>query len=302
MKNTYILLFIMILWITGCDVVTESFGPVGDRGWKPGFDQAPVYNDTLIEKRRLLLEEFTGHKCPNCPEGADIAKQIMDDNPGDFYVVSIHAGSFAKPDISDPDQSYPSDFTTKTGDKLMIKYQVSVFPGGMLNRTEINGRVKVNHQQWKQEADALLTDPAYMKPRFKMYLKNTYNNEVGNASLRIGYKVEALENVTGNIAIVAYVLESHIIAPQTDKRLSDSYIPDYEHNHVLRTGFPQTGNGKTVLVDPSKGDEIKSIGDSDLLFVRLSDSWVPENIEVIVFLYDSNTGEVLGVEEMPLIP
>ena len=303
MKNSYILLLVMIIGVTACDEVTEPYGPVGDRGWNPGFDQTPVYNDTLIEKRRILLEEFTGHKCPNCPEGADIAKQIMSDNPGDFYVVSIHnSGSFSKPDMSNPDHPYPSNFETETGEKLRIKYQFSAFPGGMLNRSEINGGVKVDYQKWEQAVNALLADPAYMKPRFKMYLENTYNNEVGNASLRIGYKVEALENVTGNIAIVAYILESHIIAPQTDNRLSNSYVPDYEHNHVLRMGFPQTGNGKTVLVDPSKGDEVESISDADLLFARLSDGWVPENIEVIVFLYDSNTGEILGVEEMPLVP
>ena len=302
MKNIFIILVVIASVFTGCDIVTEPYGPVGDRGWNPGFDQAPVYNDTLVTKRRILLEEFTGHKCPNCPEGADIASQIQTAHPEDFLVVSIHnSGSFSKPDIHDPDHPYPSNFETETGEKLRIKYQFSSFPGGMLNRSDINGKIKISYTKWDEEVTKLIADPAYMEPRFKLFIEGVYNSELGNRSVRINYKVETLKSITGNFAIVGYVLESHIIAPQTDNRLSNSYVPDYEHNHVLRVGFPGDGGGKTLFVDPSKGDVTESLIDAELLFTSLDDNWVPENMDVVVFMYNSDTGEIMAVEEMKLM-
>ena len=301
MKNIILLLLVTVLGLTACDVVTEPYGAVVDYGWNSDFDLPAVYNDTLVTKRRILLEEFTGHKCPNCPEGQDIAKQISAANPEDFIVVSIHnAGSFSKPDNTEP-HPYPENFETETGEKLRLDYQFSAFPGGMLNRTPISGEAKVDYRRWENTVASFLSDQDYMTPKFKMYLKNTYNNEVGNRTVRVQYKIEALQNVIGNIALVVYVTESGIIAPQTDRRLTDSYIEDYEHNHMLRVGFPVDGSGKTVFTNPEVGDVVNVINPDDFLINGISEDWVPENIELIVFVYNSDTGEILGVEEMPLI-
>ncbi len=301
MRNSLLIAVVAMAGLSACNTVTEPYGPQIDYGWDRAFDLDPVFNDTTVTKRRILLEEFTGHKCPNCPEGQDVAKQIHSNNPEDFYVVSIHnSGSFSKPD-NNPDHPYPGDFETVTGENLRIQYQFSSFPGGMLNRSSIQGTVQVDYNQWATTVDALIADPTYMAPRFKMYLKNTFNNEVGNRTIRIQYKVEALQNVTGNIALVAYILESHIISPQTDNRLTDSYVPDYEHNHLLRVGFPGDGSGKTVFTDPVVGDVVDITDPNEFLIQGISDDWVPENMDLIVFVYNSDTGEILGMEEMPLL-
>lgn len=301
MKN-FLLLLGIITVISSCDVVDEPYGPVSEYGWDPFFDETPVFNDTTVSKRRILLEEFTGHKCPNCPAGAEIAEDIKASYPDDFVSVGIHnSGAFSKVDMSNPAHPYPSDFETETGEKLRIKYQFSSFPGGMLNRSEIGGAIKIDYTKWETEVDALLANPAYTKPQFKLFLENTYNTEPGNESVRIKYKAQALQNLTGNFAIVAYVVESHIIAPQTDNSLSDPYVADYEHNHVLRVGFPNNGDGKTLFTDPSVGDEISVSRDQDFLFTLLNDDWVVTNMNVIVFIYNSVTGEIVQVEEMHMV-
>ena len=219
----------------------------------------------------------------------------------DFVSIAIHnSGAFSKVDTHDPDHPYPSDFETETGEKLRIKYQHSSFPGGMLNRSDFNGTVKVDYKKWGQEVNSLLANTAYMLPRFKLKLENIYNSKPGERSLRVRYNAKCLQNVTGNIAIVGYVLESHIIAPQVDNRLSNSYVSDYEHNHVLRVGFPGDGDGKTLFTNPTPGDITEVISENDEISIALSDDWKPENMHVIVFLYNSDTGEILQVEEMHL--
>lgn len=300
MKKLFGFIILTSIVVSSCDVVTNPY-PEGGAG--PGDEQYndTVYNDSTVVKRRIILEEFTGHKCPNCPEGADIAKQIQTDHPEEFISVAIHnSGAFSKVDMSDPTHPYPSNFETETGEKLRIKYKFAAFPGGMLNRTEINGNVKVAYQKWSEEVNKLIADPTYMAPRFKLQLENIYNSKPGDRSLRVRYKATCLQNVTGNIAIVGYLLENKIIAPQKDSRLNEPYVDDYEHNHVLRIGFPGDGDGKTIFTDPSMGDVTEVISPSDEISVAVSDSWKPENMEVVVFLYNSDTGEILQAEEVHL--
>ena len=300
MKKLFGFIILSSIVAVSCDVVTNPY-PEGGAG--PGDEQFndTVYNDSTVVKRRIMLEEFTGHKCPNCPEGADIAKQIKTDHPDEFLSVAIHnSGSFSKVDMSDPTHPYPSDFETETGEKLRIKYQFAAFPSGMLNRTEINSNVKVDYIKWSEEVNKLIADQAYMTPRFKLQLENIYNSKPGDRSLRVRYKATCLQNVTGNIAIVGYLLENKIIAPQKDSRLNEPYVADYEHNHVLRIGFPGDGDGKTVFTDPSMGDVVEVISPSDEISVAINESWKPENMDVVVFLYNSDTGEVLHVEETHL--
>lgn len=300
MKKSALIFLVSLIGFVGCDVVDY---PYDTSGAGPGDEQFndTVYNDTTVNIRRIFLEEFTGHTCPNCPEGQDIAKQLAEDHPDTFLVVSIHnSGAFSKPDMSKPDKPYPENFETETGEKLRIKYQFSAFPGGMLNRTEINGNVKVDYKKWGQEVTILLADNAYMTPRFRLQLENIYNSKPGDRSLRVRYKATALTSLSGNFAIAAYVAESKIIAPQTDNRLSDSYVPDYEHNHLLRVGFPGNGDGKTIFTDPEAGDITEVISENDEISVALSDEWKPENMEVIVFIFNATTGEIFHVEHTHL--
>tara|TARA_R110002050_G_scaffold87066_2_gene184606 strand:- start:10350 stop:11258 length:909 start_codon:yes stop_codon:yes gene_type:complete len=290
----------LTLVVASCDVITEPYAGGGAGPGEVKYNDT-VYNDTTVNKRRILLEEFTGHKCPNCPEGADIATQIKTDHPEDFLSVSIHnSGSFSKVDLSNPAHPYPSDFETATGERLRIKYKHSAFPGGMLNRTEINSTPKVPYRSWVNEVQNLLNDATYMAPRFKLHLENIYNSKLGERSLRIRYKATAIQDVTGNIAIACYVLEGKIIAPQVDNRLNDSYVHDYEHNHVLRVGFPGDGAGKTLFNNPTNGEVAEVISENDEISVALNDEWKPENMNVIVFLFNSDTGEILHVEETHL--
>lgn len=301
MKNLILLMLVTALISSGCDIVDEPFGSVGEGGWNPGFDQLPTFNDTTVTRRRIILEEFTGHTCPNCPKGADIVTDIITKYPDDVISVAIHnSGSFSVPDMSNPEKPFPSDFRTETGRKLLIRYKVPSFPGGMLNRTLVNGDYPVDYFKWDQEVTVLLNDPAYVEPRFKLFLTATYNNEPNNLSVRVKYKVEALKSLSGSYAIAGYLAESYIIAPQIDSRLTNSYVADYEHNHVLRIGFPGNGDGRTVFTDPTKGDVNESTEESEYLFTKIDESWVVGNMKILVFIYNPITGEMFGAEEFEL--
>jgi hypothetical protein len=56
---------------------------------------AQQYVSTEAANRNLLIEEFTGRNCPNCPAGHIISTRITHDNPGRAWSIGIHSGYFA---------------------------------------------------------------------------------------------------------------------------------------------------------------------------------------------------------------
>jgi len=294
MKNTVFAVLGLFAFFVGCDIVEDPYPAreiIGD------CDQAfndTVYNDTNYIGRRIMLEEFTGHKCPNCPAGQEIAEDIHDQYPDDFFSVAVHnSGSF-----SSPDSKYPADYETETGEKLKINYAVNAFPSGLINRSEINGQNVVDYRVWEAEVSSLLQDPIYSAPRFKVVLENIYNPDC--RVLRVRGNISASQSLSGEYYITGYVLESGIISKQTDNRVAEP-IEDYEHNHMLRVGFPDNGTGKFIFSNPNEGESFDmTLSREEEIATTLDESWVEDNLKVVVFIYELNTGEVVFAEEMKL--
>ncbi|CAN5390622.1 hypothetical protein BH11BAC1_BH11BAC1_13890 [soil metagenome] len=52
--------------------------------------------DNSIPDKKVLVEDYTGHNCGNCPEGGVILNDSMRDKYGDkLVVVTVHAGDYA---------------------------------------------------------------------------------------------------------------------------------------------------------------------------------------------------------------
>ena len=56
---------------------------------------AQQFVSTTPQNRNVVIEEFTGINCPNCPDGHVVANNIMDAYPGRVWAVNIHAGNYA---------------------------------------------------------------------------------------------------------------------------------------------------------------------------------------------------------------
>ena len=98
----YISLFSLIFFITSCDVEEGPF--ITD------------YNSYVNPNKKVIIEDFTGHKCPNCPDAAREMDAIHNIYGDQIIGMAIHVSSFAKP--------YPSpfiyDFRTQRGDNLSL--------------------------------------------------------------------------------------------------------------------------------------------------------------------------------------
>jgi outer membrane protein Omp28/type IX secretion system substrate protein len=203
--------------------------------------------------RNLVLEEFTGIHCGNCPGGHKKAKEIAEMYPGRVVLVSIHEGSYAVPYPGEP------DFRTEWGQAFLQMSSVTAFPCGLMNRQKFSGQGKFPYyvqreggmalsvNGWKQAvADQVLNGDI---SSVNIAARTNWNNETRELTIEVEayFTDDVSEDVNINIAL----LESHIWGPQTA-------APDpknYEHNHMLRDMV--TGQWGEEIATTTKGTLFK---------------------------------------------
>lgn len=280
----YITLLSIILIITSCDV---EEGPFIDD-----------YNSYINPDKKVLIEDFTGHKCPNCPNAARELDAISAIYPGQIIGMAIHVGSFAKPTpiIGAP---YDYDFRTNSGDVVDNAFgNISeALPRGMVNRAGYPENHKLGTGEWATTvANELKKEVA-----FKIYISSNESS--------ISITSEVQKNINGDYNLVVCLTESSIINWQQD---GGNSVEDYQHNHVLRTELidqalsnstnyvagleiENTINYDLVALEQSNRDYSISLGGNDI-----PGEWNANNMSVVAYIYNTITKEIVQVEEAHL--
>src|SRR4051812_16959427 len=82
-----------LVFLNSC---TEK-GPSIDFSQVKAVDTAYIGPVAAPQSRNVLVEEFTGVQCTNCPAGTLVLNAAEDANPGRVIVVSLHGGSLTAP-------------------------------------------------------------------------------------------------------------------------------------------------------------------------------------------------------------
>jgi Outer membrane protein Omp28 len=267
-----------------CDVVEQ---PIIEYGVYRSdlYGAAPTFIPVDTPVQKVLLEDFTGHDCGNCPNGHMRAAELLAQYGDSIAVVAVHAGSLAQP--VQPD--YPNDWTTPEGTYyLLTQVGQDIMPKGRINRRPGASTI-FNPSTWAAQAAEAIAE----QPPVNMQVKADYHADKKHWNVHVFS--EWLQNTSGNYKLVVMVTESGIVAPQLFYGNNPEYIPDYHHEHMLRT----TGTGATgltVFTNPTAG----TIKVESYTF-DWNDAWIPENCEVIAFLTDGDNGRVMNVAKTKLI-
>lgn len=254
--------------VASCDVVDKPYTetPVG-----------PV--DTASVKQNVMIEDYTGHTCGNCPAAADLAKQIQTGYGAErVIVVAIHAGPFADP--LPPD--YPMDLRTPDGDNLDKTFRVSRVgnPNGMVNRVTHNGKLIIGKDDWSTVTGDLLKQ----KPLVDVSLAHTYDSTSRTISATIAVKY--LQAGTADYNLVALLTESEIDGDQTDYRVNPSHIKDYVFEHVLRVAMNGVWGEPLSSTPVSAGTTITKT----ISYTMPSDrTWNPKKCHLVAYVHRYNT-------------
>ena len=291
--------------VFSCDKVENPFPEdlsVSDSSitWDDSVSSAPNAG-----VRYVLLEEFTGHTCTNCPDAAREAERLRNKVFHEkFITISIHATeTFAAPKVlaGAPAGSYQTDHRTDEGDSYELETTFGVqkgLPRGMISRT---GECVVK-DKWKSEADKiyLSTDPTMANVSIMNYFDDS------SKYFKVVVDIEWLVDYSGGQNLQVQVVEDSVVDWQLD---NGANVPDYVHRHMFR-GSVNGAWGTELNASAKAGDHTimeftRSIEKYLGRGKTLADFKKPDfsSFQIIAFIYKRSPDfEIMQVNEAHLTP
>ena len=163
---------VVMLLTMSCDKIE---GPFIESGGSGG-------GTTSGEVKKVLIEDFTGHTCGNCPRAAETAVNLQQLYGEQVVVIAVHMGFFAKPK-SNADSSYAADFRTTMGADLDAHFNIDPtgLPKGMVSRTEIGGSLLLSYSAWGSATQALVP----LAPDVKIDISNSYESSTRTVTTQV---------------------------------------------------------------------------------------------------------------------
>jgi len=284
-SNPTILLLVLLSFFAACDKIENPIIEIPIYR-EDLYGPAPVFTVNPNPIQRVLLEDFTGHECGNCPKAHIAAKNILTSDSDRVAVVAIHAGSLAAPFPP----NYPDDFRTPEGTfYLLTQVGSDQMPKGRINRLP-SAKIVSNFPDWSNQVATALQNT----PIADMQMKTDFQSARGQLNIHI--HTRWLSNYSGQPRLIVLVTENDIISSQL------TYIPSppitdtaYHHEHVLR-GSVTGATGLVIFNDPQSGES-----NTQSYTFDWNPTWLPENCEVIAFLTHGLDGEVINVAKSKVI-
>lgn len=271
MKNIFIIIIAIVsvaIFSVSCDKIegsyTEEISTEGNE------------SDTI---RKVLLEDYTGHTCPNCPLAHTVIDDLHDRYGDRMVTVAIHTGTFADPLMGG---EYGAYYKSADGEVLSTFFggNSAPLPRGIVNRAKVNGDFLIEKGEFATEVSKVL-DGKDNWPDLYLEVKPTYTD--GN-TFDVEVKITAMIDMpAGKYNLSVLITESDIVSPQYNTDLSinnGQNILDYHHNYMLRAAVNSPW-GEEFAVSITKGETFTKTYTS----VPLDANWVADNISIVAFAY-----------------
>lgn len=231
----YSIICISVFLLFSCDEIDEK-----DRR-KP----APIF-----AAQNVLIEDFTGQKCLNCPTTAEQIMNFQNIYGENIIAVSMYGGSMAlKPGAK-------GSLTTEEGNKYNEDLGVKSWPSVRVNRSEAFSKI----DDWKNR---LLDE---LKKESSVHL--SVLKEISGNELSAFLFINGLYNPDGTERLTVWITEDNIVGTQIMP--DGSGKTDYVHRHVFRASMTNF-----------YGDNIEN--DKTYKYT-LPDEWNKDNIHVVAFI------------------
>ncbi len=253
----------------------------------------PVWTTNVNTVRHVLLEDYTGHTCVNCPSAAVIAKDIEDANAGKVIVMSVHASTTGGFQAPEPPE-LPLDHTTEAGDDYANAMTIAGNPLGTINRKLDGSKYWFLPASWQTEVD----DELVKSPDFNIQAQYNYFDETNGLFLHT--EVEALNDVSGNYSLINLLIRDSVVAPQKDQ--GGAVHHHYDHHSVLTDDLNGIWGTPIISGDIVTGDKLYNHYTYELPDPVADTTYRVNNLSIISFVCDLDTYEVMQVIKTPLAP
>lgn len=212
--------------------------------------------------RHVLVEDFTGQNCVNCPLATELIGQLQQMyGPERIVAVGVHSGPLGvKPTAN------PEGLATDLGDTYYDYWHIQMQPYGVIDRSD--GPLSTDWWTGKVRYDlsAYESSPVNIWPAAVL--------SADGRQMEVTVRLAGVEGSTSG-QLQVWVTEDHITAFQ--KMPDGTTNAAYDHNHVLRAAANGAW-GEDCTVD--EGD-VAVFSYS----VALEPSWKPQDLAVVAFVY-----------------
>lgn len=242
-RYTYIIISSISLILAGCDNIAES--------------ERLIYEKPEPAQRVVLLEDFTGQRCTNCPKATEVIEQLQETYGEALVAVGIHGGP-----LSFAGNAKVVGLKTAIGDEYYNHWDLEYQPVGLVNR-----HGAVNYPEWAAAVKEELAKPSPLSLGGSAILTED--------AITIKINAYGTDGTTqGKLQV--WLLEDGIKTLQLmpDGTANQEYI----HNHVFRTAVNGTW-GEDFIV--REGETVERV-----MAQALESDWDKEKLSVVAFVYN----------------
>lgn len=287
-------LLLPFLLLVSCEVIEAPYFeesylnslPADERCLLDAAEKRANITDVAL-KKKVLLEEMTGHQCGNCPSASKEAHRLKELFGDDLIFIGIHAGPLAN--IRPGQPKYATDFRTEAGDEFYgTLNDRNAVPLGLVDRSLIG----TSANEWETFVRQRLESPVLA--HLQLYTCfNSDSNELG-----IVVDVNAIKVLDANTRLSVLLIEDEVMDWQKDYSVPSGVSPDiedYPHSDVLRTAINGTWGELLADSETTEGSLIiKSYA------LKLNPDWKAENCKIVAYVHNFDSKEVYQVASISL--
>ena len=275
-KSIQILLFALFIaaFTTQCDVIDQPFKNGG-----------PQDTTSTMQQRNVLIEDFTGHRCKNCPKASKKIEELVDAFGSDRIIgLAIHAGPG---NFTGTNADYPTDFTTPEGKQIQNFFGTNFLPVGMVNRENWTSS---GNSHWSSFDEWPTLSAEAMDSTLRVELEVEASVDLSDTTVTVNVKAIPQQAILHDLNVVVMIKESGIVSPQLLS--DDTRDPNYVHNNVLRAFVTPTWGEQLGNSPMLPGDELTCSHN-----IAWNTNWVKSNSAVVVYVYNPINYRILQVVE-----
>ena len=235
------------------------------------------------QDRIVVIEEFTGVKCPPCPQGHVVLAAIEAQYPNRVVIVGIQP--FGPPqtkplDLASDGVATRHDNRTEKGTDIAntIYGGLSSIPIAGIDRTVVGSSRLVDRNGWVTAVDARIGVPTPAN----VHISSSYDASSGKAD--IGVKVAYTSAVTNAQSLTVVIVEDSVIDGQEGGPGGKNQ--DYVHMHVLRDIL--TASTGSVILSSHATKQPGLVYERNFSYL-LNPDWNPEHCRIIAYVSNNES-------------
>jgi len=275
--------FIFSFFLFGCKEVGPNINL--SKGSKALADTTYIESPVQVaEMKRVLMEEFTGVQCVNCPAGHVIIETLKNNFGEQLVAVGYHTDFLGQPYAFSTEDFRTTQATEVQNYLVFDGYK----PAAAIDRVAFDGNqtsLLYPRNSWNNRVQQQLTKTAPLN----IELSNTY--DAATKKLTIAVELHYTQNVADAQKITLLLTESGMQQPQLN--IGNVIDTIYTHKDVER-----------VFLTNVLGDELNTTTEAGRVVRRIYETtlganWKPENIHAVAFVHLFGTKrEVLQAKEI----